>query len=385
MLVSIFYIVCGFLGYLIVLIASLKIKSNKAINGYLTLVITLIATRHLINGLSYFMDTIFFHKLIISSNRFFIFIIPSLYLYFREIIFPKHSFSVKDSLHYILPILFFIAIQFIKFDTIGNANLSIISYILFTIFTIYVSSYIVLCFRLLKREVWSKKKEIKIKTHLFYNWSKFLMVFLVLATVRTLVSIYLRVQGESFVSDSDYLWVSAILWLPIYFKILISPEILYGYDALNNIIQEDKISSLHFDFWDINSKKDINNLQHLKLKEIVSTNIIEYIERIEKKRFCNETFNANTFTISDFARNLNIPSSHVTYLFKYHSKISFSDFKKSIRILQAIDHIKSGYLNKNTIEALAKKVGFSTYTSFFTSFKEITGKSPRLYVENINI
>ena len=114
-------------------------------------------------------------------------------------------------------------------------------------------------------------------------------------------------------------------------------------------------------------------------------NIIEYIELIEKKRFCNETFNANTFTISDFARNLNIPSSHVTYLFKYHSKISFSDFKKSIRILQAIDHIKSGYLNKNTIEALAKKVGFSTYTSFFTSFKEITGKSPRLYVENINI
>ena len=109
MLVSIFYIVCGFLGYLIVLIASLKIKSNKAINGYLTLVITLIATRHLINGLSYFMDTIFFHKLIISSNRFFIFIIPSLYLYFREIIFPKHSFSVKDSLHYILPILFFIS------------------------------------------------------------------------------------------------------------------------------------------------------------------------------------------------------------------------------------------------------------------------------------
>jgi len=97
MFVSIFYIVCGFLGYLIVLITSLKIKSNKAINSYLTLVITLIATRHLINGLSYFLDTIYFHKLIISSNRFFIFIVPSLYLYFREIIFPKNSFSVKDS------------------------------------------------------------------------------------------------------------------------------------------------------------------------------------------------------------------------------------------------------------------------------------------------
>jgi len=79
MLVSIFYIVCGFLGYLIVLITSLKIKSNKAINGYLTLVITLIATRHLINGLSYFIDTISFHKLIISSNRF-------LYIHYTQLI-----------------------------------------------------------------------------------------------------------------------------------------------------------------------------------------------------------------------------------------------------------------------------------------------------------
>ncbi|PQB03133.1 hypothetical protein BST83_17560 [Polaribacter filamentus] len=312
-------------------------------------------------------------------------IIPSLYLYFREIIFPKNSFSVKDILHFISPIVFFILLQLIKFDVLGNFDLSIISYILFTVFTFYVSSYIFFCFRLINREVWSKKKDLKIKSHLFYHWSKFLMLFLVLSTLRVIISLYLRIQGDNLVSDSDDLWVSAIIWLPIYFKILISPEILYGYNALNSIIQDGKISSLHFDFWDINSKNDLNNLQHIKLKEIVTPNIIDYITRIEKKRFCYETFKINSFTISDFARNLNIPTSHLIYLFKYHSKISFADFKKSIRIRQAIDHIESGYLNKNTIESLAQKVGFSTYTSFYTSFKEITGKSPRLYVKNINI
>ncbi|WP_104811070.1 helix-turn-helix domain-containing protein [Polaribacter filamentus] len=385
MVVSLFYIICGFLGYLIALISSLKIKSNRAINGYLLLVIILVATRHLTNGLSYFIDSIYFHKVIIGSNRFFILIIPSLYLYFREIIFPKNSFSVKDILHFISPIVFFILLQLIKFDVLGNFDLSIISYILFTVFTFYVSSYIFFCFRLINREVWSKKKDLKIKSHLFYHWSKFLMLFLVLSTLRVIISLYLRIQGDNLVSDSDDLWVSAIIWLPIYFKILISPEILYGYNALNSIIQDGKISSLHFDFWDINSKNDLNNLQHIKLKEIVTPNIIDYITRIEKKRFCYETFKINSFTISDFARNLNIPTSHLIYLFKYHSKISFADFKKSIRIRQAIDHIESGYLNKNTIESLAQKVGFSTYTSFYTSFKEITGKSPRLYVKNINI
>jgi AraC-like DNA-binding protein len=385
MLVSIFLIICSFLGYLIALISSLKITSNKSINIHLTLVFTLVATRHLTNGLSYFIDSIYFHKFVMISNPFFVVVIPNMYLYFREIIYPKNSFSMKDSLHYISPILFFITLQFIKFNTIGNVNLSIIAYISFTIFTIYSSSYVFLCIRMLKREVWSKKKKLKIKSQLFNNWSKFLMAFLVIAIIRVIVSLYLRVQGENFLSDTNYLWVSSILCLFIYFKILISPEILYGYNALNSIIQKDKIFSLHFDFWDINSKKDLNNLNHIKLKEIVSTNIIEYIERIEKKRFCYETFKTNTFTISDFARNLNIPASHLIYLFKYHSKISFADFKKSIRILQTIDHIDSGYLNQNTLEALAKKVGFSTYTSFYTSFKEITGKSPRLYVENINI
>jgi hypothetical protein len=73
---------------------------------------------------------------------------------------------MKDSLHYISPILFFITLQFIKFNTIGNVNLSIIAYILFTIFTIYSSSYVFLCIRMLKREVWSKKKKLKIKSQL---------------------------------------------------------------------------------------------------------------------------------------------------------------------------------------------------------------------------
>jgi YesN/AraC family two-component response regulator len=70
-------------------------------------------------------------------------------------------------------------------------------------------------------------------------------------------------------------------------------------------------------------------------------------------------------------------------MFKYHSEISFTDFRKKERIKDAIALIDEGYLKTNTLESLSKTVGFNTYNSFFKGFKEITGKAPQNYVSTI--
>jgi AraC-like DNA-binding protein len=80
---------------------------------------------------------------------------------------------------------------------------------------------------------------------------------------------------------------------------------------------------------------------------------------------------------------LNIPKSHLSYLFKYHSKISFSDYKKIARIEYALHLIQSDYLKTNTFDSLAKEVGFSSYNPFFTSFKDIIGKPPQEYCSTL--
>ena len=76
---------------------------------------------------------------------------------------------------------------------------------------------------------------------------------------------------------------------------------------------------------------------------------------------------------------MKIPKSHLFFIFKYYSEISFSDFKRTIRIKEAIRLIQNGYLNTNVIEALSEEIGFSTYSSFFKNFKEIMGMSPQDY------
>ncbi len=133
------------------------------------------------------------------------------------------------------------------------------------------------------------------------------------------------------------------------------------------------------DIWIKKPDIELNNNQHLVLKEKIEANIIDYIKEIESISLKFELFRNSNLTIADLANSLKIPKSHLSYLFKYHSKISFSEYKKRIRIHDAINQIELNYLKSNTLESLSKKVGFTSYNPFFTSFKEVSGQSPLEY------
>lgn len=81
------------------------------------------------------------------------------------------------------------------------------------------------------------------------------------------------------------------------------------------------------------------------------------------------------------ASKLGVPTSHIVYLFKYHSKMTFSEYRMNSRIQDAIHLMMDGFLKMNTLEALAYKTGFSSYNPFFSAFKKITGLSPQEYLK----
>ncbi|MFV5692094.1 helix-turn-helix domain-containing protein [Flavobacterium sp. LT1R49] len=235
----------------------------------------------------------------------------------------------------------------------------------------------------MKINVWTKKGEIKaIKNQkkLISKWTLFLFISLILVSIRVLSSLFIEVYYNQNTKGHSYQWISSFIWLLILIKILISPEILYGYNALNRKINENRNTNLILNkIWKIAPNINLNNAQHLVLKEKIDTNILTYIEEIEKLSFEYELFRDSKMTISDLASKLNIPKSHISYIFKYHSTISFSEYKKAIRIRDAMKYIELNYLKNNTLESLSKKVGFTSYNPFFTSFKEISGVSPLEY------
>jgi AraC-like DNA-binding protein len=381
-------ITIGLLGLLTVLVVLTRYKSNRMMNIYLIITFILVSFRFILHGANYFLSFKNSDDLIINYNRFFIILIPCLYLYLDNLILDRKFFALQDFKHFIIPILFFLLV--IKMNNTGNSLSLKWKLTSFVLFSTYAFAYCYLCYSMLLKKVWLKKETVRIQNkqnRLIKKWTLFLVILSTLSIIRVLISLYFHIFNKDIISISDeyFIWISGLIWMLIFIKTLISPEVLYGYDVLNDIIKKEKTYTLELDnIWDIESKKESYNIQDSKLKLQVDKNIIEYISEIEKKALNPTLFKDFKFTISDLATKLKIPTSHLNYIFKYHCKISFSDYKKTIRIHHSINLIQSGYLEINTFESLAKEVGFASYNPFYSSFKEISGKSPKEFIDKFN-
>jgi AraC-like DNA-binding protein len=120
------------------------------------------------------------------------------------------------------------------------------------------------------------------------------------------------------------------------------------------------------------------------MSQKINGDLTDYFFQIDQFIKQEHFFRQLGLSISDLALKLKMPKSHLSFIFKYHSTISFSDFKKLIRIQDAIALIDDGYLKTNTFDSLSKEVGFSTYNTFYTAFKEVTSKAPQEYVNGLS-
>ncbi len=349
-------------------------------NLYIILLILIISFRYLIIGLTYFISDDSFKNTFYKYSNFSAVAIPLFYLYFKNLCYNNKNFDSKELLHFIFPITFFLFI--IKFNDFEHPSIPL-ELIFYTIFFVYTLFYTIICYSLLKKKIWTSTaatKVIKKQNKLIKNWTLFLFIAISLITFRLLASIFLEIYYNASIKGVSYQWISCFIWLLILIKILVSPEILYGYDTLYKKINENRTTDLVLnEIWKTAPNINLNNVQHLTLKEKIDKNILTYIEEIEKLSFKYELFRDSKMTLTDLANKLNIPKSHLSYIFKYHSTISFSEYKKLIRIRDAMKHIELNYLKNNTLDSLSKKVGFTSYNPFFTSFKEVSGVSPLEY------
>lgn len=350
------------------------------------LLIIIISIRFLLGGLIYFNSDRIVNQNYLKYANLSGVAIPLVYLYFKNIATNTNQFKIKELAHFILPISIHIAI--IILDKISQKSIRL-DFIIFPIFCLFTTTYFILSYRVLKNEIWNRKGSLNVvqkQNELINNWTAYLFIAIFILAVRLLVALFIEIYQNSDVNGFSYLWISAIVWLVVLVKILITPEILYGYDALNFKIKEINDSSLILKgVWKLTNTTKLDNNQHVILKEKIDRKILLYIEKIEKLALSYEVFRDPELSLSDFSNQLGIPKSHISYLFKYHTTISFSEFKKTIRVHDAIKHIEADFLKNNTLDSLSKKVGFTSYNPFFTSFKEVSGVSPIEYYKMIQL
>lgn len=262
----------------------------------------------------------------------------------------------------------------------------------FILIGLFVFFYLAIIIKLLHTNIWFKRDLLINNTHLrlVKNWTIYLFTQNLLGAVTLLISIYTEMCSQTNLSGKSLAVLLLLYWLFIYFKILTAPEILYGLPILNKKTlkfsdsseSNDQINTLENDCWilEINNQK---NDQDSKLQEKIMSNIIGYIQEVDKLITEKHIFRNPKAAPSDIANKLGVPTSHIVYLFKYHSTISFSEYRMRSRIKDSINLIEQGYLKTNTLESLAYKTGFASYNPFFSAFKKVTNLSPQDYLKSV--
>lgn len=383
MLASFFLLITGIIGIVTMIIIINKHKKSVFVNKYFILVFTLSSIRFLLRGSYYFITDYAIEDCIIYLELLFLITIPCLYLYFKDLI-AYEKWDNKQCLHFLPGI---ISVMVFLTDLYISPLPKIVFKIVFLSILLSYLVYIYLAYKLLSANIWSRKSDVFIvnkQNKLIRNWSVFLYTCFVLLFVRIITLFLFQNFHYSLTSNSNYFWISGIVWLIIFVKILLTPEILYGYDILHEKINEYKNQNIALDnVWNLKTNTSITNIKDLKIQEKVTFNLKDYIFQIENLSFYSNVFRNPEITLEDLAKKLNIPTIHLTYIFKYHSTISFVDYKKIIRIQDAIQLLESNFLNTNTYESLAKEVGFKSYMPFYSSFKNISGLPPQEYYNKL--
>lgn len=92
----------------------------------------------------------------------------------------------------------------------------------------------------------------------------------------------------------------------------------------------------------------------------------------DKKLYCNPNI-----TLTDVAKELKIPAHTLSQFLNDNFKKSFSLFINELRIKKAKKLLQLS--NLYTIEAIGYESGFNSKSTFYTTFKKITGQTPSEY------
>lgn len=371
----------GLIGFLTIFLILLRYRTNRITNSYLIIIFLIVSTRMLLIGSFTIINNSFVLTILNKYNNLLIIIVPCIYLYFSNLIKDLKKIKFQNYIHFVIPLSFNLVDYLLENYDLKTVNTA---YYYYLFFTIYAFIYFIFIYKLLNKNVWNRKGEIRIviqQNQLIRKWSIYLFSFFVIIAIRLITVLFLEINNNNYNFGSSYLWISSTLWLIIYFKIITSPEILYGYNFLNEKITEQKRSeNATISFWTDTPISEINNIQDLQLKEKIKNSIKKYMGEVDQFSFHHQAYRNAKFSLTDLSNKLNIPKSHLTYLFKYHSKISFPEYKKIVRIQDGLELIHSGYLTTNTYESLAKEIGFTAYNTFFVSFKDVTGITPQEYL-----
>ena len=305
---------------------------------------------------------------------------PFLYFYTRNTLKNTVKLKKSDYLHFLPFAISFISIApyyFSNFDAklsaaqflihnpghIRNYNISWLypSFVNGLMRPFFLLWYSIICFRLLYKDYKKNKKQDAV----FIKWIVVInsIVFFCTLNYATLtVRFYLNgaKATQSLLNNADFNYITAALFSLIPIVLLFFPEILYGMPRSKK-----------------KNKTNILPYQHNHESLIgTATVILNFV--MDEKNLLNPDF-----SIDDIGTALNLKKKEVLYCFHVILNTKFTTLKRELRVDLAKKELSNGGLKSFSMEAVWIKSGFSSKTSFFVAFKQVTGLTPLEYLKSI--
>ncbi len=210
--------------------------------------------------------------------------------------------------------------------------------------------------------------------HISFQWMVILLASLLVITVifivLTIKAVYLG-PAKAF-KNSYFLQIfSGISYCCMVFSLLLFPNILYG---IPRVAKENKIDS--------QKKKHKTKITQDRNKLIQEKDpFIELSEKIKTYLQNEKPYLNPDFSISTIVLRMEIPQTHVSYCINALMNTTFYQLRSKLRVAYATSLLQSDTKRKFTIEAIGEKSGFKTRSNFYSTFKEVTGITPTVFMD----
>ena len=370
------------LSFLVAIILLVNIKRNTYFNVYL---LAIFFSNLIHNMLTFSYELGWqneFRDVPKPFNLLFLLNVVLLYQYVRSILHLE-----KRPVRYVLvsisiPIILFLVNLIVRSrETDMQSATSILRTINFPVVAMFIFYHIYLASKILYSFFWGKPS-----SELWFaneRWIRFwLLQLLIFCTVLglsvCLMFLYELITQKEFVHNNIH-HVRSLMALVFMVQLFLQPEILYGPKDTSqsvSMVQVPQSKSIKPDFKWRTIPKEINNKLDIQLTLKFNTQLKDIIKKLESKTAMNLIVKNPDINSTAFSEKLNVPRTYFQYFFKYHSDISFVQYRSKIRVHYAIEKMKDDYLSKNTMDALARESGFASYNPFYSAFKSEMGIGP---------
>lgn len=169
-------------------------------------------------------------------------------------------------------------------------------------------------------------------------------------------------------------------------SLLFFPEILYGLPRANmrhvivqqpTILQPSAISQVFPD--DAVASPKIQETSTLEPEDAdpfseLARKIVDHIEQ-------DKPYLQPSFSVTDISMHFGVPRHHIDYCFARIIGEKFTEMRKRLRVEHA--KILLPEHRHMSLEGVGKNAGFASKSSFFSSFREVTGMTPAEYIKSL--